>query len=193
MGESSTPSNSSGGLPQALHSLWGWLLAEGLILVVLGVLAIVLPMVAGLAATVILGWLLLVAGIVGLISSISARAAPGFGWALLSAILALAAGVVLLWNPAAGLVTLTLVLIAFFIADGLSNIVLAITHRRQLSARWEWMLMNGILDLVLALIILLGLPGTLAWALGLLLGIDLVMGGAALAAMALAARRAGGV
>ena len=177
---------------RALHTLWRWLLVEGVILVILGALAVVLPLVAGLAATVILGWLLLAAGIVGLISSISARQAPGFGWALLSAILAIAAGVVLLWNPATGLATLTIVMIAYFIADGLSMIVLAIAHRRELSQRWEWTLVNGVIDLVLAAILILGLPGTLVWALGLLLGIDLVMGGAALIAMALAAKRAAG-
>ena len=190
MAESSTTSSGGGMLPRSIHGLWRGLLIEGIILLVLGALAIVLPLVAGLAATVLLGWLLLVAGFVGLIGSLSARRAPGFGWALLSAVLAIVAGIVLLWNPAAGLITLTIVLIAFFIADGLSNIVLAIAHRRSLTGRWEWMLVNGILDLVLALVILLGLPGTLAWALGLLLGIDLVLGGAALVAMALAARRA---
>ncbi len=177
---------------RALHSLWQWLLVEGLVILVLGILAIVLPLVAGLAATVVLGWVLLAAGIVGLISSISARLAPGFGWALLSAILSIAAGVILLWNPAAGLATLTIVLVAFFAADGISNIVLAIAHRRQLSDRWEWLLVSGVLDLVLALVVILGLPGTLAWALGLLLGIDLVMGGASLVAMAMAAKRAAG-
>jgi uncharacterized membrane protein HdeD (DUF308 family) len=176
-------------IARALHALWRWLLVEGVVLLVLGALAIVLPLVAGLAATVILGWLLLAAGVVGLIASISARQAPGFGWALLSAILAIGAGVVLLWNPAAGLATLTIVMIAYFIADGISMIVLAIAHRRELSQRWEWMLVNGIIDLVLAAILILGLPGTLVWALGLLLGIDLVMGGAALIAMALGAKR----
>ncbi len=107
----------------------------------------------------------------------------------MSAVVALAAGIILLVNPIAGLATLTYVLIAFFVIDGILNIVMAIEHRRELSGRWEWMLFGGIVDLVLAGIILAGLPGTLAWALGLLVGIDLLFGGAALIAMAMTARR----
>jgi uncharacterized membrane protein HdeD (DUF308 family) len=99
-----------------------------------------------------------------------------------------AAGGILLWNPLQGLVTLTYVLIAFFVVDGVVIIVNAIAHRRELSARWEWMMLNGVLDLALAAIVLSGLPGTLAWALGLLLGIDLLFGGTSLIAMALKAR-----
>jgi uncharacterized membrane protein HdeD (DUF308 family) len=82
------------------------------------------------------------------------------------------------------------VLIAYFIVDGVLSIILAITHRRALSGRWEWMLINGIIDLVLAAVIISGLPGSVVWALGLLVGIDLVFGGASLIAMAMAARRA---
>jgi uncharacterized membrane protein HdeD (DUF308 family) len=82
------------------------------------------------------------------------------------------------------------VLIAYFIVDGVLIIALAISHRRALSGRWEWMLINGIIDLVLAAVIISGLPGSLLWALGLLVGIDLVFGGWSLIVMALAARKA---
>ena len=98
------------------------------------------------------------------------------------------AGGVLLWNPWQGLATLTYVLIAFFIIDGILIIILALQHRRELSGRWEWMMIGGVMDLVLAAIIISGLPGTLAWALGLLVGIDLVWGGISLIGMAVAAR-----
>jgi uncharacterized membrane protein HdeD (DUF308 family) len=165
-------------------------LVEGIILLVLGAAAIVVPPLAGIATTIFLGWLFLIGGIVGLVSIFGARQAPGFVWALLSALVAVIAGGVLLWNPLEGLVTLTYVLIAFFIADGILTIILAITYRRALAGRWEWMMLNGIIDLVLAAVIISGLPGTLFWALGLLVGIDLVFGGASLIAMALAGRKA---
>ena len=174
---------------KSLHDHWRLYLTEGIILVVLGLAAIALPMLAGLAATIYFGWILIIGGVVGLIATLRAREAPGFGWALLSAILALAAGALLLWNPMQGLVTLTYVLIAFFIIDGAAMIFFAIAHRRELSQRWEWILINGFVDLLLAALILTGLPGAFAWALGLLLGIDLVFGGASLIAMALAARQ----
>jgi uncharacterized membrane protein HdeD (DUF308 family) len=155
---------------------------------VLGLAAIIVPLIAGLFATVFLGWLLLIAGIAGLIATLRARQAPGFEWSLLSALVAGIAGGVLLWNPLQGLITLTYVLTAFFIVDGLLTIVLAIEHRRKLSGRWEWMMVNGVVDLILAGIIIAGFPGMLVWAFGLLLGIDMLFGGASLIAMALQAR-----
>ena len=174
---------------KAIHDHWRMFLIEGIILLVLGAAAIAVPPMAGLAVTIVVGWLFLIGGVVGLVATFSARGAPGFGWALLSAIVALLAGAVLLWNPFAGVATLTYVLIFFFALDGILNIVMAIQHRRELSGRWEWMLIGGIMDLVIAAIIIAGLPGTLAWALGLLVGIDLLFGGASLIAMAMAARR----
>jgi len=178
-------------LAKSLHEHWRTFLVEGIILMVLGAAAIVVPPLAGIATTIFLGWLFLIGGIIGLIATFRVREAPGFAWSLLSALVAVIAGGVLLWNPLAGLVTLTYVLIAFFIADGVLIIILAITHRRALSGRWEWMLVNGIIDLVLAGVIISGLPGALFWALGLLVGIDLLFGGASLIAMALEARKPG--
>ena len=175
-------------LAKSLHDHWGVFLAEGIILILLGLAAIVVPLIAGLAATVFLGWLFLIAGVLGLVATFRAKHAPGFAWSLLSALAALIAGIVLLWNPLQSLVTLTFVLIAFFIVDGILIIILSIAHRRELSGKWEWMMVNGIIDLILAAIIISGLPGTLVWALGLLVGIDLVFGGMALVAVALDAR-----
>jgi uncharacterized membrane protein HdeD (DUF308 family) len=177
-------------LAKSLHDHWRLLLIEGIILVVLGFAAIAVPFVAGLTATIYLGWIFVIGGVAGLVATFRARQAPGFGWALLSAVLALVAGGLLLWNPVQGLVTLTYVLIAFFIIDGIAMIFFAIAHRRELSHRWQWLMVNGFIDLLLAAFILTGLPGAFAWALGLLLGIDLVFGGTALVAMASAARKA---
>jgi uncharacterized membrane protein HdeD (DUF308 family) len=74
------------------------------------------------------------------------------------------------------------------VVEGIASIMYAIEHRNQLSGRWGWMLISGIIDLILAGIIFAGLPGTAVWALGLLVGINMVFGGAALIGMALAAR-----
>jgi uncharacterized membrane protein HdeD (DUF308 family) len=177
------------GLPGLIHAHWGVFLTEGIILTILGLAAMLLPPLAGLATAIILGWLFLLAGIVGLFATYRARQAPGFAWSLLSALVAVLAGVALLWNPVQGLFTLTYVLIAFFVFDGLFMIALGLAHRRELSGRWEWLVFNGVIDLVLAGIVIAGLPGTLAWALGLLVGIDMIFGGASLIAMALTARQ----
>jgi uncharacterized membrane protein HdeD (DUF308 family) len=180
--------NGGGTLGRSLHDHWRMYLFEGIVLLILGMAAIILPPLAGIAATIILGWLFLVGGIVGLLSAARSRQAPGFAWSLLSALLAVIVGIILLMNPLGGLVTLTYVLIAYFIVEGVFGIGSAISHRRELVGRWEWMAFNGVIDLVLAAIIISGWPGTIAWALGLLVGIDLVFGGIALIGMALAAR-----
>ena len=189
---SSTPlsikSDLSAALTRGIHDHWRWFIVEGVVLSVLGLGAIIVPNIAGVVATLFLGWLFLIAGLVGFVATIKARQAPGFGWALLSALLALIAGGLLLWNPLRGLVTLTYVLLAYFIIDGIFIISLSLAHRRQLSGRWEWMLVNGVIDLVLAGIVISGMPGSVVWVLGLLVGIDMIFGGASLIAMALAAR-----
>jgi uncharacterized membrane protein HdeD (DUF308 family) len=177
-------------MPEAMHRCWRLFLVEGVVLSILGLAAIVVPPMAGLLAAVVLGWLFLIAGIVGLVATLRTQEAPGFKWSLTSAIAATIAGGLLLWNPFRGLVTLTYVLTAFFIIDGILIIILAITHRRELSGKWEWMMVNGVIDLILAGIIIAGFPGSLVWAFGLLVGIDMIFGGAALIAMALEAHKA---
>jgi uncharacterized membrane protein HdeD (DUF308 family) len=174
----------------ALHEHWHLLLIEGIILGLLGVAAIIVPPVATLAVTILLSWLFLISGIVGLITTYMMRDAPGFWWSLFSAVLAIAAGVVLLGWPVSGALSLTLLLIFFFILEGVATIMYAFDHRRELSGRWGLLLASGIVDLILAAILFAGLPGTAAWAIGLLVGINMLLGGAALIGLALHARNA---
>ena len=167
---------------------WKLFLIEGIVLVVLGLLAILIPPIATLAVAILIGWLFLISGGVGLVTTLMARHAPGFWWALLSAILAIVAGLVLLIWPGGGVISLTLLLIVFFIIEGVASIMYAIEHKNELSGRWVWMLVSGIIDLVLAGMIFIGLPSTAAWAIGLLVGINLLFGGSAMIGMALYAR-----
>jgi len=170
----------------SLREHWKLFLAEGIILVVLGIAAIIVPPIASLAVAIFLGWLFLISGIVGLVTTFMMRNLPGFWWALLSAVLAIAAGVVLIGWPVSGVLSLTLVLIVFFLIEGVASIMYALEHRN--SGRWGWMLVSGIIDLILGAIIFAGLPGTAAWAIGLLVGINMVFGGTSMIAMALHAR-----
>jgi uncharacterized membrane protein HdeD (DUF308 family) len=165
-------------------------IVEGIILVILGMLAMLVPLFATITVTIILGWIFLASGIMGLITTFRGRQAPGFWWSLVSALIAVAVGLILLAEPITGAVSLTLVLIVFFVVEGVASIMYALEHRRELSGRWEWMLVSGIIDLVLAGIIFAGLPGAAAWALGLFVGVNMVFGGVALVAIALHARSA---
>lgn len=177
-----------GAVAASLHAHWKLFLAEGIVLLALGLAAIVLPPLATIAVEIIIGWLLLVSGVIGLITTVRMRRVAGFWWSLLSAVLAIAAGIVLLRWPLRGTLTLTLILTVFFVIEGVASIMYALEHKRELSGRWAWMLVSGGVDLVLAFLIFLGLPGTAAWAIGLLVGINLVFGGSALIAMASHAR-----
>ncbi|HXZ22473.1 MAG TPA: HdeD family acid-resistance protein [Pseudolabrys sp.] len=172
-----------------MHEHWVLFLIEGIVLLILGAIAVVVPPIATLAVTFLFGWLILISGVVGLVTTFWMRHAPGFWWSLLSAVLGIVVGVMLLASPVIGALSLTFVLISFFLIEGAVTIMFALDHRRELSGQWGWMLFSGIIDLVLAAMILAGLPSTAAWAIGLLVGINMIFGGAALIAMALHARK----
>jgi uncharacterized membrane protein HdeD (DUF308 family) len=174
----------------AVHEHWKAFLIEGIVLTVLGLAAIVAPLIASLAFTIFFGWMFLISGIVGLAMTFWARQMPGFWWSLISAVLAIGAGLILLTRPVQGVLTLTIVIGAFFLAEGVATIMYSLEHRRELSERWSWLLIAGIVDIVIAGLIITGLPGSALWAIGLLVGINLVFGGATLIGMALAARNA---
>jgi len=183
-----------------IHDHWILFVVEGAALILLGLLAIIIPSIASANVTVILGWLFLVSGTLGLATTYWARQAPGFWWSLVSALLAIVVGVVLIANKSqdlyGGLIgwpfekagPLRLILVLFFLVEGGASIMFAFEHRRQFSGRWAWMLASGVVDIVLASIIIFGLPGTSAWTMGLLVGINMILGGVALIAMGLHAR-----
>ncbi len=177
-------------LTTSLHEHWGLFLSEGIILVILGIVALVLPGMATVAVEIVIGWVVLLSGIVGLISTYRMRSAPGFWWSLFSAALGIAAGIVLLGWPLSGVFSLTLILTVFLLFEGVASIMLALHHRRHASGKWGMLLASGIIDLILAAFIFLGLPGTAVWILGLVVGVNMLFGGSALISMAWHARSA---
>ena len=174
----------------AVREHWKAFLFEGILLAVLGLAAMIVPPLASLAITIFLGWMFLVTGVAGLVMTYWARAMPGFWWSLISAALAVLAGGILLARPMQGVLTLTIVVGAYFAAEGVATIMYALEHRRELSGRWSWLLVAGLMDILIAFFIIAGLPGSAQWAIGLLVGINMLFGGATLIGMALAARNA---
>jgi uncharacterized membrane protein HdeD (DUF308 family) len=174
----------------SLSAHWRLFLGEGIVLLIMGFAAILIPQIATLAVEILIGWMLLLSGIIGLITTLRMRHTPGFWWSLFSALAGFVAGVVLLAWPLSGAVSLTLILSVFLAFEGIASIMLALSHRHGFAARWAMLLLSGIVDLILAGIIFSGLPGTAAWAIGLLVGINLIFGGSALISMALHARGA---
>jgi uncharacterized membrane protein HdeD (DUF308 family) len=177
-----------GAIVKSLRAHWKFFLIEGIVLLILGAIAVGVPPVATVAVELFIGWLILLSGVLGLAMTFQTRGSPGFGWSLLSALLGIVVGIVLLIWPLSGVLSLTVMLTAFLTLEGVASIMYALAHRRESSSRWELMLVSGIVDLILAGLILAGLPGTAAWAIGLIVGINLLFGGVALIAMALQAR-----
>src|SRR5947209_6955135 len=127
----------------AVREHWKAFLIEGILLMILGLAAMIVPPLASLAVTIFLGWLFLISGIAGVVLTLWAREMPGFWWSLVSAALAVAAGIILLAWPVQGTFTLTIVVGAYFLAEGIATIMYALEHRRELSQRWSWLLVAG--------------------------------------------------
>ncbi len=164
-----------------------WYLVQGVLLVVAGVLAVIYPVVSSVAVVVLLGWLLIISGALQGIILIGAGHVPHFWLQLISVILALLVGFLFLRDPAQGLLTVTLLLIVFFMIEGISKVVFALTIKPF--PNWGWVLASGIVGMLLSAILWASLPVTALWLIGLLLGIQLISVGAAIAHLAWQVRR----
>jgi uncharacterized membrane protein HdeD (DUF308 family) len=158
---------------------------------VLGLLAAASPFISTLVMETFAGWLFLTGGLVGLAALFTTRNVPGFVWTLIGAVLAILVGAFLVWRPFAGLVTLTIALAGFFAAHGVVQILTSLNHRQLFPRSWLWMAISGVADLIIAGLIIAGWPGSVAWALGLLVGINLFLSGLALVMTAIACRSVG--
>jgi uncharacterized membrane protein HdeD (DUF308 family) len=172
---------------EVIHDHWVLFLIQGIILAALGLLAIGAPFLATVVVVKLAGWLFLIGGIVGLASLFTGRRVPGSFWSFLSAIVSILVGFYILNRPLAGMLSLTLVLAAFFFAQGITQIFASLSHRRVLKS-WGWVLLSGIVDLILGAIIVSGWPETSTWVLGILVGVNLFMFGVALIMTAFASR-----
>ena len=159
-----------------------WYLIQGGLLIAAGVLAIIYPVLFSAAVVVLLGWLLIISGAVQGLSLIGARHVPHFWLQLISVILAVLIGCLFLRDPAQGLMTIALLLIVFFMIEGISKVVFALTIRPF--PNWGWVLASGLVGILLALILWANLPVTALWLVGVLLGINLISVGAAIGYLA---------
>jgi len=175
-------------ITKTVRTHWVLFLVQGVVMMVLGVLAIIWPQISTLAVDFYVGWMFLISGLTGLFTMFVASSVAAFLWSLLTAALSLFVGVLLLWHPVEGAVSLTLVLISFFIAEGIFQIAAAIRHREAFPDSWGWLLMSGLADLVLAAMLIWGWPSTAIWALGLIAGLNLITSGLAIVMVAAAAR-----
>jgi uncharacterized membrane protein HdeD (DUF308 family) len=147
-----------------------------------GILALVYPVLSSLAVVFAFGCLLIVSGIAQGISLIDAREVPHFWLQLVSVVLSLIVGVLLIRHRGAGLLVLTLLLLVYFMVEGISKVIFSLTIRPF--PNWDWVLASGMVTILLAFYLWASLPVTAIWLLGVLLGIQLICEGAALGYLA---------
>lgn len=164
-------------LPIGLHELrrnWGWLLALGICLIILGIIALVDSVAFTVMSMFFFGWILLIAGIVEAVQTFRHRRSGHLFLHLLNAVLSIIVGLLLLRHPLAGAIVLTLLMAAYFTVAGIFRIITALAARVP---RWGWALTDGIITLILGILVWTQWPVSGLWIIGLFIGIDLIFAG----------------
>jgi uncharacterized membrane protein HdeD (DUF308 family) len=156
-------------------------------MILAGILAIVIPPAAGLAVTVLFGWLLIFSGVAHLVFGWQTRSTGGLILELLLGAVYIGAGAYLLWNPLTGMVTLTLALAIYLFVESIIEFVLAVRLRPMAGS--GWLFVDSLVTLVLAVIIWRTWPANAGWVLGILVGISMLFSGFSRLMLSLAARR----
>lgn len=174
------------GVADALEGMRSWVGGTGIALIVLGFLAISLPLMFTVAVGYVVGTLLILSGAVHGVHAFHARKWSGLALRLLLAVLYVVAGVLFFVHPILGALTLTLVLGSYLIISGFFRTLLAV-HLRAMPG-WGWTLLSGLLSIALGVMVLAGWPMTAAWVIGFFIGVDLLMAGISLVMLMLATR-----
>ncbi len=158
-----------------------WYLLQGGLMVLAGILALVFPLLSAVAVAVFLGWILIISGVVQGFGLIGAARVPHFWLQLVSVVLSVIIGLLFVLNPAVAVEVLILLLIVFFMVEGISKVIFSLTVRPL--PHWYWVLASGLLGIVLSIVLLLN-PTMALWVLGLFVGLQLIGEGVSLGAMA---------
>ena len=173
----------------SLKEHWRLFTVQGVLLVILGMIAAALPQLAAVFTAALLGWLLFFSGVFRTVALIRSTRAPGYWSSLLLAILTAILGFIMGWYPLEGAVTLTMLLTAYFILHGIATFMIAFSVKEE-TGRWVLLLISGLIDFLLAGLVIVGWPSTALWVLGLFVGVNMLLTGFAFVFAALGARSA---
>jgi uncharacterized membrane protein HdeD (DUF308 family) len=173
-------------MKRKIQDNWGWFLALGIALVIGGVILIAAPLATSVAVTILIAAVLFIGGLVQIYHAFKTHGTASFLWNLITGIIAVVGGIVIYVNPLAGTLALTVVIAAIFVAQGISQVLLAFKLKPH--DGWVWVLIAGLVSLAAGVMIWLELPSSAAWALGLLAGISVMLNGWSYIAIALAAK-----
>jgi len=169
----------------------GFLIFLGVVTVIFGVVAIGSPLITGVAVSVFVGFLLLASGVTRIVHALKSKQwGTGF-WGTIIGLLGVAAGLLMIFRPMVGLVTMALLLAFYFLVDGVCEIIAAFKIKPDRG--WGWVLFNGVIAVLLGLMIWRQWPVSGAWAIGLLVGIHILMTGWSMIILGTGARRVAGV
>lgn len=171
---------------EGLSRSWKALMFVGVAAIVLGCIAILVPAVASVGTAIFIGWLLLIVGAFMIAGAFSAHSVGTLVWRLLWAILTVIVGLWLIVEPHNGTLTLTFVLGIYFLFMGLTRIAIAFLARGEPNA--GWLGLSGVAGLVIGILVLAKFPSSADWAIGLLVGIDLIFAGWTLTSVAMLGR-----
>jgi len=174
-------------ITETVRLKWGWFLALGVLLVIAGSLAILLPVASTLATSLFLGAILVVSGAMYVFHAFQVKNWSGFFWDLAIGLIQIVGGLLIYFNPFAGAVTLTVLIAAVFAAQGVTQLMLAFKVRPH--DGWGWLLTSGLLALAVAVMLMLRFPAASLTAPGILAGISILFSGVSYVMIALAARR----
>jgi len=171
----------------SIHSHWKLFLLQGILMLLLGLLAVALPNISTFEIEQLVGWLFILGGLIRTASLIRKHHLPAFWWSLSSSVIAMVLGVFLVRSPMQGVSTLAIVMTILFVIEGVATVFVALEFRPYLR-NWLWTLFGGVVTLMLAGLIWEGWPNTATWVIGLYVGINMIFLGTSLIFTAVAAR-----
>lgn len=172
-----------------LKKATSWVIFLSIALIVLGILAIISPMIASAFFTAMMGWISLISGIVMVVESFRSHPVRGFWLNLIVGVFYALAGLYILRNLGAALLALTLAFGVLFIVEGIFTIIMGFTQKAGRSMSWL-VVLNGVVTLILGIMVINRWPVSALWLIGLYVGISLLLSGISLLAAALATRKA---
>ena len=182
----SAVTGSEGALSDELQSRWQLLLVAGVVIALMGLVATFAPFLTGISIASLVGVLLIVGGTLQLVGALRGEGWRGFVWQIVLGGLSLVAGITVFLNPLLGLVTLTLLVIAYLVASGVVEVVMGLKLRGE--PNWAWTIASGVIGILLGAMLWVGFPSTALWAVGVLFGVNLLISGISMIALALGAR-----
>lgn len=159
-----------------------WYMAQGGLIALTGIIAVIFPLIYSTAANGFLGWLLIFVGALQGASLIGSRSSQAFPLHIVSAVLFVVVGVLFLGSPADNLLTISMLLVVLLMVQGISRVVFALSVRPL--ERWTWVLGGGVFEIVLAILLWVALPASGLWLIGGALGLGLIAEGGALVLLA---------